>query len=62
MSAMSMSMNSSGGLQKIVHVCKLKIGLERYVMSQNFPNNPHNVKYVVLLVKKSSGVVSFDKK
>jgi hypothetical protein len=41
----SMSMNSSGGFQKLDDVCQLTIENKRYKISIRFLDSSHNMKY-----------------
>jgi hypothetical protein len=41
-----MSLKSSGGLQKLVNICQLKVETKRREMSKNFADSPYNLKYV----------------
>jgi hypothetical protein len=59
MSLVSVSMNSfSGGLQKWVNVCQLKIEPIRCEMSKNFPDIPHYLKQV-RFIKQAEPNVTF---
>lgn len=53
-SRVSMSMNFSGGLQKLVHVPQLKNEPKCYEMSKNFRYSPYNLNYVIFQLNKRS--------
>jgi hypothetical protein len=46
-----MSLNCSGGLQKLGTICPLKIESQRREMSKNFPDMPYHLKNVFFSVK-----------
>jgi len=46
-----MSMNSSGGLQKLVNTCQLKTEIKKHKMSSNLPDNPYDLKYTYFSIE-----------
>ena len=52
-----MSLNCSGGLQKLDTICQLKIELKRREISKNFPDMPHNLKYVFFFRFKMLSII-----